>query len=256
MKLEGFTAIVTGAASGIGEATAHRLAEEGASVLAVDVHERGEEVAEAISVSGSTAKFVRCDVSVEDEVRSAVQAALDTFGGLSIVVNNAGIMLPKTAEDTTLEEWDRIQAVNLRSVYLFLHAAAPHLRASGSGSVINVSSMHSAATIESLSAYAASKSGMLGITRSAALDLAPGGVRVNAVCPGIIDTAIWQGWLSEVEDPEATEADVLSLQPLGRVGDPREVANAILFLASEEASYITGTTLFVDGGVTARLSHV
>lgn len=256
MRLEGSAAIVTGAAMGIGEATAHRLAEEGASVLAVDLHERGEEVAEAIRAAGGTARFVRCDVSKEDEVTSAVQAVLDAFGNLSVVVSNAAITLPKSLESTTLEDWERIQAINLRSVYLFLRAAAPHLRANGSGSVINVASFHAAATIERFSAYAAAKSGVLGITRSAALDLAPEGVRVNAVCPGIIETAQWQTWLDEVEDPEATESEVLNFQPLGRIGVPRDVANAILFLASDEASYITGTTLFVDGGVTARLSHV
>lgn len=256
MRLEGSTAIVTGAAHGIGEATAHRLADEGAAVLAVDVHERGEEVVEAIQAAGDSAKFVRCDVSVEDEVESAVQAALDAFGGLNVVVNNAAITLPKSIESTTTEEWDRVQAINLRSVFLFSRATVPHLRASGSGSIVNVSSFHFAATIENFSAYAAAKSGVVGMTRSSALELAPEGVRVNAVCPGIIETAMWQAWLDEVEDSESTTAEVNNLQPMGRIGVPRDIANAILFLASDEADYITGTTLFVDGGVSARLSHV
>ena len=137
-----------------------------------------------------------------------------------------------------------------------MRAATQQQRASGSGSVINVSSFHAKATIENFGAYAAAKTGVVGITRSVALELAPEGVRVNAVCPGIIETAMWQAWLDEVEDPEATTAEVLKFEPLGRIGVPRDVANAILFLASDEASYITGTTLFVDGGVSARLWHV
>jgi NAD(P)-dependent dehydrogenase (short-subunit alcohol dehydrogenase family) len=121
--------------------------------------------------------------------------------------------------------------------------------------VVNIASFHAGATIENFSAYAAAKSGVVGLTRGAALDLAPKGVRVNAVCPGIVETAMWQAWLDELDAPEAAVAEVLKLQPLGRIGRPEEIAEAILFLGSEQASYITGTTLFADGGVTARLSH-
>jgi NAD(P)-dependent dehydrogenase (short-subunit alcohol dehydrogenase family) len=255
MQLEGRVAIVTGAANGIGEATAHRLAEEGAAVLVVDLDERGADVAAAIAAGGARAAFVRCDVGAEADVRAAVAAAIEKFGRLDVVVNNAAITLPKGFEETTLEEWGRVQDVNLGSVFLFLRESAPHLRANGGGSVVNVASFHAGATIENFSAYAAAKSGVVGITRSAALDLAPAGVRVNAVCPGIVETQMWQAWLDEVDDVDETVADVLKLQPLGRIGRPRDVANAILFLASDQADYITGTTLFVDGGVTARLSH-
>jgi NAD(P)-dependent dehydrogenase (short-subunit alcohol dehydrogenase family) len=256
MRLTGSTAIVTGAANGIGAATARRLSEEGAAIVAVDIQGDGEDVAEAIRKDGGRAQFVQGDVSDENEVWSAVHTALETFGGLDIVVSNAAMTLPKGFEATTPAEWDRVQSVNLRSVYLFLHHAAPSMRAAGRGSFINVASFHAAATIENFSAYAAAKSGVVGLTRSAALDLAPAGIRVNAVCPGIIETSMWQAWLAEVDDAEATVADVIKLQPLGRIGRPDDVANAITFLASEEASYITGTTLYVDGGVTARLSHV
>ncbi|MEV7965381.1 SDR family NAD(P)-dependent oxidoreductase [Sphaerisporangium sp. NPDC088356] len=256
MRLAQRAAIVTGAAQGIGRATARRLAEEGASVLLVDVDESAQRVAADITSAGGTALFVRGDVSDEKAVTKAVQAARDTFGRLDVLVNNAAMTLPKGLEETAVEEWDRVQAVNLRSVYLFMKAAAPHLRESDAGSVVNVASFHASATIENFAAYAAAKSGVVGLTRSSALDLAPAGVRVNAVCPGIIETAMWQAWLDEVEDVESTVAEVLKLQPLGRVGLPVDVANAILFLASDESAYITGTTLYVDGGVTARLSHV
>jgi NAD(P)-dependent dehydrogenase (short-subunit alcohol dehydrogenase family) len=255
-RLQGRVAIVTGSANGIGEATARTLANEGAAVLLVDINERGAEVAAKIEADGGRAAFLRCDVSSEADVQDAVAAAVKRFGALDVLVNNAAVTLPKGFESTTPDEWDRVQGVNLRSVYLFLRAAAPHLRASTTGSVVNVASFHAGATIENFSAYAAAKSGVIGITRSAALDLAPAGVRVNAVCPGIVETSMWQAWLDEVENRDQTVAEVLALQPLGRIGAPNDIANAILFLASDEAAYITATTLFVDGGVTARLSHV
>jgi NAD(P)-dependent dehydrogenase (short-subunit alcohol dehydrogenase family) len=250
MRFEGKTALVTGAGHGIGEATARRFAEEGANVVLVDLHDRGQEVADALP----SAVFVQGDVSDEADVQSAVDVAIERYGSLDVVVNNAAITLPKGYMETTPEEWDRVLAINLRSTYLYLRAATPHLKA-GRGSVVNVSSFHAGGTIENFSAYAAAKSGVIGITRSAALDLAPHGVRVNAVCPGIVDTAMWQAWLDEVDDAEAALAEVVKLQPLGRIGRPEEIANAILFLGSDDASYITGTTLFADGGVTARLSH-
>jgi NAD(P)-dependent dehydrogenase (short-subunit alcohol dehydrogenase family) len=256
MRLEGKAAIVTGGAHGIGEATARRFVEEGARVVIVDVHERGEAVARTLCESGGQVDFVRGDVSDEADVQSAVDHAINAFRSLDIVVNNAAITLPKGFEATSPTEWDRVLAINLRSVYLFLHTAMPHLRQSGTASVVNVASFHAHATIENFSAYAAAKSGVVGLTRSAALDVAPLGIRVNVVCPGIIETAMWQEWLRQVDDVDATIRDVLAKQPLGRIGDPVDVANAILFLASEEAAYITGASLYVDGGVTARLYHV
>jgi meso-butanediol dehydrogenase/(S,S)-butanediol dehydrogenase/diacetyl reductase len=184
-----------------------------------------------------------------------IDAVISMWGRLDIVINNAAITLPKGFEATTPEEWDRIQAVNLRGLFLMLRAAAAELRRRR-GSVVNVASFHASATIENFAAYAAAKSGVLGLTRSAALDLAPSNVRVNAVCPGIIETSMWRAWLDSVDDPAGVSSEVRKLQPLGRVGQPAEVAAAIAFLASDEASYITGATLYVDGGVTARLSHV
>ena len=255
MRFDGKTAIVTGAANGIGEATAKRLAEGGARVLLLDLAERGEAVAAEIRQLGGEAVFRRGDVANETDAQACVAAALEDFGGLDIVVNNAAITLPKGYLETTPEEWDRVLAVNLRSAYLFLRAATPPL-AEARGSVVNVASFHARATIENFAAYAAAKTGLLGLTRSAALDLGGRGVRVNAVCPGIIETAMWRTWLEQVADVDQTIAEVTALQPLGRIGRPEEVAAAIAFLASDESSYITGTALLVDGGVTARLSHV
>lgn len=256
MRFKGRTAVVTGAAHGIGEATARRLAGEGANVLCVDLDERGVGVAEEIASSGGAASFVRADVGVSADVDAVVSTALSSYGGLGILINNAAMTLPKGFEQTTEKEWERVQRVNLSSVYLFLRAAAAALRQSGHGAVVNVASFHAHATIERFGAYAASKAAVLGLTRSAALDLAGDGVRINAVCPGIIQTAMWEAWLREVDDREATVQAVRRYQPMNRIGLPEEVAAAIAFLASDEASYITGAELFVDGGVTARLSHV
>ncbi len=257
MRFEGKAAIVTGAANGIGEATVVRLAAEGARVTAVDIAERGEEVVARIRRSGGEAEFVRVDLAEEESASSAVEAAVGRWGRLDVLVNDAAITLPKGFEETTSTEWDRLQAINLRAPYLLMKAAAPALREAAPGSsVVNVASFHAGATIENFSAYAAAKSGLVGLTRSSALDLAPSGVRVNAVCPGIVETEMWRLWLAEVEDVEETVRQVEALQPLGRIGLPEDVADAIAFLASGEASYVTGTTLFVDGGVTARLSHV
>lgn len=255
MRFEGRRAIVTGAAHGIGAATAHRLALEGAHVVCVDVHDRGEEVAAAIRSGSGSASFLRCDVGVVDEVDAAVREATRD-GDVGVLVNNAAMTLPKSFEATSPEEWERVQRVNLGSVYGFCRAAAAGLRASGHGAVVNVSSFHAHATIESFGAYAASKAGVAGLTRSIALDLAPQGVRVNAICPGIVSTAMWEAWIASADDPAQVVRDVTGYQPLGRIGEPDEIAAAIVFLASDEASFITGTTLYVDGGVTARLHHI
>jgi NAD(P)-dependent dehydrogenase (short-subunit alcohol dehydrogenase family) len=252
MRFTSRTAIVTGGARGIGAATAARLREEGAGIAIVDVlRSDGERTARELG-----GRFFEADVAVADDVSRVVDEVVAAFGGIDVLVNNAAVTLPKSFEATTPEEWDRVLAVNLRSAYLFLRAAAPHLRCAAAGSVVNVSSFHAGATVERFSAYAAAKSGVIGLTRSAALDLGPDGVRVNAVCPGIVDTAMWQAWMEQVDDPAAITRQVLEMQPLGRIGRPQDIAAAVAFLASDDAAYVTGTSLYVDGGTTARLHHV
>jgi NAD(P)-dependent dehydrogenase (short-subunit alcohol dehydrogenase family) len=255
VDLSGKVALVTGAAAGIGEAIAERLAQSGANIAVVDINPAGQEVAARLARGPAEADFYPCDLAEPSSARAVVDAAISRWGRLDILVNNAAVTLPKGFEATTLEEWDAVQAVNLRALFLTLRAAAAELR-QRRGSVVNVASFHAHATIENFAAYAAAKSGVLGLTRSAALDLGPHQVRVNAVCPGIIETSMWRAWLDSVSDPERVASEVNELQPLGRIGQPSEVANAVAFLVSDEASYITGTTLYVDGGVTARLSHV
>jgi 3-oxoacyl-[acyl-carrier protein] reductase len=246
-------AFITGAANGIGAATARRLAKDGYKVALLDRLASGQAVADELG--SDRAFFMQGDVSRPEEIESGVAKAVAHFGGLDVLVNNAGVSLPKSLADTTTEDWDHLHAINLRALYVGMKAAQAALVASGHGAVVNLASFHAYATIGNFAAYAASKAGVLGLTRSAALELAPHGVRVNAVAPGVIHTAMTQQWLDSIPDPKAALVSMIEKQPLGRLGRPEEVAAAIAFLASDDASFITGTTLYVDGGVTARLWH-
>jgi NAD(P)-dependent dehydrogenase (short-subunit alcohol dehydrogenase family) len=246
------TAIVTGGANGIGAATVKRFVRDGYRVVLVDVAEAGQ------AVSGEAegkAVFLRADLADEGTAEAAVQVALEHFGGLDTVVNNGGISLLRNSADMTMQEWDRVHAVNLRAAWLFVRAARAHLRTRPNASIVNVSSFHGGATIDNFTAYAASKAGVDGFTRAAAVELAADGIRVNAVAPGVIHTSMLQNWLDTVPDPDSALDRMRQYQPLGRLGRPEEIAAAIAFLASAEASFITGTTLLADGGVSARLWH-
>ncbi|MFP6558913.1 SDR family NAD(P)-dependent oxidoreductase [Paraburkholderia sp. B3] len=246
------TAIVTGAANGIGAATARRFVRDGHRVVLVDVAQSGRALADEL---GEQTVFLQGDIAQETTAATAVQLAIDRFGSLDTVVNNGGISLLRSLVDMTVDEWERVQSVNLRSSWLFLRAAHPHLLKSAVPSVVNVSSFHAGATIGDFTAYATSKAGLSGFTRSAAVELAAHGIRVNAVAPGVIHTSMLQNWLDTVADPDQALDRMRTFQPLGRLGQPDEVASAIAFLASEDASFVNGTTLLVDGGVSARLWH-
>lgn len=246
------TAIVTGAANGIGAATARRFVRDGHNVVLVDIAQSGKAIADEL---GNQAAFLLADLAEEASAALAVQLAVDRFGGLDTVVNNGGISLLRPLADMTLAEWDRVQSVNLRASWLFLKAAHRYLLKSTVASVINVSSFHAGATIGDFTAYATSKAGLSGFTLSAAVELAADGIRVNAVAPGVIHTSMLQNWLDTVPDQDQALDRMRTFQPLGRLGRPEDVASAIAFLASEDASFVTGTTLLVDGGVSARLWH-
>ena len=247
-RLAGRAAIVTGAASGIGRAIAERFAAEGAAVLIADVQrDAGEAVAAAIRAGGGRAELVGTDVTAETEVRAMVDAAVARFGRLDILVNNAGIGRFVPFEQLEPGEWDRIFAVNLRAAYLACRAAMPHLKGSGHGAILNLSSQSGLQGQPMNEAYCASKAGVILFTRSLARELAPDGVRVNCICPGGTETALLRAFRRTITTVESAPAS----PPLGRFARPEEIAAAALFLVSDDASYVTGVALPVDGGATA-----
>jgi NAD(P)-dependent dehydrogenase (short-subunit alcohol dehydrogenase family) len=248
-RLSGRVALVTGAAGGIGAATARRLAAEGAAVLATDVQdEAGTLVAEEIAKAGGRCAYRHLDVTSPPDWEAAVAAAVAEFGGLGILVNNAGVADHGAIEDCTLDAWNQTIAIDQTGVFLGMKTAAAALAASGHGSVINISSIYG--TIGGFGtspAYHAAKGAVRTMTKNAALHWAGQGIRVNSVHPGFIDTAMIGG----VRGTPAEEA-VLGMTPLGRLGQPAEVAAGVAYLASDDASYVTGLELYIDGGWVAR----
>jgi NAD(P)-dependent dehydrogenase (short-subunit alcohol dehydrogenase family) len=244
-RLEGKVAVVTGGASGIGRETARRFAEEGARVCVVDLaDEPGEEVAGEID-----GLYVHADVTSAEDVQRVYRKAAEAFGGLDVLFNNAGISPPDDDSilDTDLDAWQRVQDVNLKSVFLCCKLGIPYLLERGGGSVINTASfvaVMGAAT--SQISYTASKGGVLAMTRELGVQFARQGVRVNALCPGPVSTPLLQELFAK--DPEKAERRLVHL-PMGRFAEATEIANAVLFLASDESSYVTASTFLVDGGL-------
>jgi len=247
-ELEGRAALVTGATSGIGRATALRFAEAGARVALVGRDAgRLSDVAAEVSGRGGAAVEIRADVTDESDARRAVETAVQSLGGLDVLVNAAGIISNGTVETTPLAEWDAMMNVNLRSVFHLMQLAAPHLQRRP-GNVVNVSSVTGLRAFPGVLAYCVSKAGLDQLTRCAALELAPKGVRVNAVNPGVVVTEVHKRGGMGDEQYAAFLEHSKTTHPLGRVGAAAEVADLILFLASDRAAWITGATYSIDGG--------
>lgn len=248
--LEGRVALVTGGGSGIGRATVELLARRGARVLVADLDEAGgTATAEAVAGAGGEARFVRTDVADPAQIGAMVAAAVETFGALHLAVNNAG--MPGTyapLTDQRLEDWERTLAVNLTGVFLSMQAELPHLLAAGGGAIVNTASAAGLMGFANLPAYVASKHGVVGLTKSVALEYASRGVRVNAVCPGSVRTRMLEGFAGGSEE---MLTGMGRAQPIGRLGTSEEVAEAIVWLCSDAASFVTGHALAVDGGVLA-----
>lgn len=248
MRLEGKRAFVTGAASGFGRAIALQMAKEGADVVVGDLSEAGaEETAQLIREAGGDGRAVVCDVAEPDAFSTALDVAADALGGLDILVNNAGVAQFRTpVEATDLTAFDRVFAVNVKSILIGAMAATPHLQRSGRGVILNTVSTAALRPRPQLAIYNASKGAALILSKTLALELAPKGIRVNAICPGGGDTPMLANFLGGNSE-EAREAFLRSV-PMGRFCEPNDVAAAMVFLASDEASFITGVALEVDGG--------
>lgn len=254
-RVEGKTAIVTGGALGLGRAIALMLAREGANVVVTDVKEReGVAVAEEIVAGGGKAAFVRHDVAHEAEWRSVIDIALDRFGRLDILVNNAGVALSASVEDTSLEQWRWLQSINSDGVFIGTQQAIAAMKRTGGGSIINLSSIEGLIGDSNLAAYNASKGAVRIFTKSAALHCAKAGygIRVNSVHPGYIWTPMVEAYLAAQPDPEAAKAAIAALHPIGRLGEPDDIAHGVLYLASDESKFVTGAELVIDGGYTAQ----
>lgn len=251
MRLAGKVAIVTGGAMGIGEASATLFAREGAKVVIADRSERGNEVVAAIRQAGGEAIFVPTDVTQEADVQRVVQQAVATYGRLDVMFNNAGIGDAASVVDTTVELFQRITSVNLLGVLLGCRFAIPEMIKGGGGSIINTASVQGLLGFPGFAAYAASKAGVIGLTRQVAAEYARQQIRCNAICPGTIRTPMLDYVLERAEDPEGLLKSWAAIHPIGRFGLPGDIANAALFLASDESSFMTGQILVMDGGMTA-----
>ncbi|KMM38247.1 SDR family NAD(P)-dependent oxidoreductase [Guptibacillus hwajinpoensis] len=246
MRLQDKVAIVTGGGGGIGRATALRFASEGAKVVVSDIHsESGEESVDQITKMGGEAIFVRTDTSIEGDMKALVEECEKRYGGLDIFFNNAGVSNEEVKlVDISVDEWDRVVSINLKGVFMGMKYAIPAMEKRSGGAIVNTSSLLGFKGKKYMAPYNASKGGVITLTKNAALEYGGKNIRVNAVCPGVIDTNIVTPWKEDDRKwPIISKANALR-----RVGQPEEIANAVLFLVSDEASYVTGTSLLVDGG--------
>ena len=248
-RLDQKVVIVTGGAQGIGQAIVRKCAFEGARVVFFDIDVAGAQATQAwLTDEGLSAGYLEVDLTREDQIRVGVERVVKIFGTIDALVNNAGVNTYFDADAMTEAEWDRVFAVDLKGAWLCAKHVLPVMKANGRGSIVNISSIHATLTMAGMFPYAAAKTGLIGLTRSLALDYAPFGIRVNAVSPGWTRTRLIEEWFALQPDPAAAEGTILKALPLGRLAEPEEVANLVAFVASDEASAITGAALNVDCG--------
>jgi len=254
-RLDGKVAFITGAGSGIGEQAALLFAQQGAIVAIADVNsEGGQRVADAITGAGGTASFHRVNVTDPVSVRAAIDAVTAHYGRLDIGINNAGIGLVGDVTETSEEDYDRLMGVNVKGVFLCAQAEVRWMQAHGGGAIINTSSVAGLVGVDRRFAYSTTKGAVTAMTRQLAVDHVKDRIRVNCVCPGTVETPFVDAYLAKYHagEEEATRVQLRARQPLGRLGQPDEIAYAMLYLASDEAAFVTGSALIIDGGLTAR----
>jgi NAD(P)-dependent dehydrogenase (short-subunit alcohol dehydrogenase family) len=250
MQLSGKLAVITGAATGIGRATALLFAQEGATVAIGDINEAGgRQTAADIEAAGGRASFVGCDVTEATAVEVLMRSAAETMGGIDVIINNAGAQRSGRVTEFAEEEWDLLMQVNPRSCFLGVKYGVPYLRQRGGGVIVNVASLAGLKGGPGMTAYSASKGAIVAFTKALAPELAPDGIRVNAMCPGWIDTPFNQPAIDFMGGRAAQDQVVQQIVPMGRQGTPEEIASGMLFLASDASSYMTGQALVIDGGV-------
>ena len=251
--LKGKSAFVTGAGQGIGRGIAEQLTENGASVTIAEINEStGQMAAEELRLAGHEAQFARVDIRLEDDIKAGIEAHLKRFGALDILVNNAGQNQHFDASQMSVDEWEKSMSLNLRGAWLCCKHALPVMAAGEGGVIISIASVHATMTATDFFPYNVAKSGILGLTRSLALDWGPRKIRAVAVSPGWVRTQPAIDFLEAADDPAAEEQRVKDLHPVKRIGEPRDIGALVAFLASDEASYITGTEIVIDGGISAR----
>ena len=250
MKLKDKVALITGASVGIGRHTALMFAGAGATVVVNSQSARGQAVAAQIADEGGEALFIQGSVENADDAKRIVDKTVDAYGRLDILVNNAGIVLPGTVDNMSIEDWDRTIAVNVRGVFLISQCAVQQMLKQGGGTIVHNGSIAGVKGLKDRAAYSASKGAVVALTRAMALDYVDKHIRVNCVNPGTTLTPSLQDRINAFDDPVAAKKMFVSRQPMGRLGEPDEIASAILYLASDDASFVTGETLNVDGGFT------
>jgi NAD(P)-dependent dehydrogenase (short-subunit alcohol dehydrogenase family) len=252
-RLDQRTALVTGGATGIGAAIVRLFADEGARVSFCSRSEQpGREFEQELRSAGRDVIFSRCDAAVESEAKALVQSTVARYGGIDILVNNAAISKLVPVEEMSLEDWELILSKNLTSMFLMSRESIPILRQSPHPCIINLGSTYAVVGAAGSAAYALTKAAAVSFSKTLALELAGDGVRVNALCPGATETRLYHDWLGSQADGEKAKSDLAAKHPLGRIGRPEEMARAALYLASDEASFVTGHALLVDGGYTAQ----
>jgi NAD(P)-dependent dehydrogenase (short-subunit alcohol dehydrogenase family) len=255
MRLKGKVAIITGGSKGIGLSTAKLFIQEGAKVIIANRNkEEGKRALDKLLSSSENAEalFVPTDVSIGSEVTNLIEQTITNYSRINILVNNAASEGYGGVMDIDESDWDRVMAVNLKGPFLCSKHVIPHIRNAGGGTIINTASVCGLVGFRKSTHYCTSKGGLVAFTRHLALDLAPFNIRVNCVCPAFVDTEVYRVWLDQHDNPEKKQEELIKLLPLGRMGNPIDVAYGILYLASDESSWVTGHTLVIDGGYLAQ----